>query len=107
MFNSDTELFFPLRVIPSLKGARGNDWNQLIDRVTQDGADEVDKIAFSALVIKLAACQGCDADSFRAMRGCTQCARTIVKRYKGSDQELMDQFELCKKDVAEFLGKRR
>jgi hypothetical protein len=107
MFNSDTELFFPLRVVPSLKDSRGKDWNQLIDLVSQDGADEVDKIAFSALIIKLAACQGCDADSFRAMRGCTQCARTIVKRYKGSDQELLEQFELCKKDVTEFLEKRR
>ncbi|MHC1741204.1 MAG: hypothetical protein AB9897_08860 [Anaerolineaceae bacterium] len=106
MFNSDTELFFPIRVIPTLKQARGAEWDALIDRVTSIEASQVEKIAFSNLIIKLAACQGCDADSFRAMRGCTQCSRIVVKRYKGSDAELLEQFEQCKKEVAEFVEKR-
>lgn len=106
MFNSDTELFFPIRVIPSLKNVRGKEWEQLVERVGNNGADEIEKIAFSALIIKLAGCQGCDADSFRAMRGCTQCSKTVVKRYKGTDSELMEQYAQCVKDVGDFVNKR-
>ena len=105
MFNSDTELFFPMRVIPSLSQVRGKEWEALVERVSN--ANEIEKIAFSDLIIKLAGCQGCDADSFRAMRGCTQCSRMIVKRYKGTDRELVEQFEQCLKDVDEFMKKRQ
>jgi hypothetical protein len=106
MFNSDTELFFPIRVIPTLAKIRGPEWDALIEKATRPDASDVEKIAFSELVVKLAGCQGCDADSFRAMRGCTQCARLVMKRYKGSDAELTEQYEQCTKDVEEFLHKR-
>jgi hypothetical protein len=107
MFNSDTELLFPIRVISSLKNIRGGDWNSLVDRVSNPESPQEEKIAFSAMIIRLAGCQGCDADSFRAMRGCTQCAKMIVKRYKGSDSELLEQFSQGKKDVIDFLDKRK
>lgn len=106
MLNSDTELFFPFRVIPTLHQIRGQEWDNLIDRVEDGKAEEYEKVAFSFLIVKLAGCQGCDADSFRAMKGCTQCARLVVKRFKGTDQELIDQYEQCKKDVQEYLEKR-
>jgi hypothetical protein len=106
MFNSDTELFFPIRVIPTLNDIRGEEWIELVNRLSGDEASDLEKIAFSALIIKLAGCPACDADSFRAMRGCTQCAKMIVKRYKGSDAELLEQYRQCKQDVSEFLKKR-
>lgn len=107
MFNSDTELFFPIRVIPSLRSIRGKEWEGLIDHLSEPKAEEADQIAFTALVVKLAGCTGCDADSFRAMRGCTQCARMVLKRYKGSDADLLIQYELSKNEVNEFLKKRK
>ena len=106
MFNSDTELFFPIRVATSLSTVRGKEWEALVEWVTGPNASEIEKIAFSDLIIKLAGCQGCDADSFRAMRGCTQCSHLVVKRFKGSEAELIAQFNQCKKDVEEFLKKR-
>jgi hypothetical protein len=106
MFNSDTELFFPMRVTPTLSQVRGKEWVSLVERVSGENTSEVEKVAFSALIIKLAGCQGCDADSFRAMRGCTQCSKLVIKRYKGTDAELAEQFEQCKMDVEEFLKKR-
>lgn len=106
MFNSDTELFFPIRVAATLSTVRGKEWESLVGWVTGPNASEIERIAFSDLIIKLAGCQGCDADSFRAMRGCTQCSHLVVKRFKGSDAELLAQFEQCKKDVEEFLKKR-
>jgi hypothetical protein len=107
MFNSDTELFFPMRVTPTLINVRGKVWDRLVDQVSSSAATDVEKIAFSELVIKLAGCQGCDADSFRAMRGCTQCSHTVLKRYKGSDEDLLEMYEQCQKDVVEFLSKRK
>jgi len=107
MFNTDTELFFPMRVTPSLSQVRGKEWEALVERVCKPGASEIEKIAFSNLIIKLAGCQACDADSFRAMRGCTQCSRMIVKRYKGTDGELVELFDQCIKDVDEFVKKRQ
>jgi hypothetical protein len=107
MFNSDTELFFPIRVIPSLRSIRSEEWESLIDRLSGPDAVEVEQIAFTALVVKLAGCTGCDADSFRAMRGCTQCARMVLKRYKGSDADLLNQFEQSKTEVFEFIKKRK
>jgi hypothetical protein len=107
MFNSDTELFFPIRVIPSLRDIRGKGWEKLIDHLGSKSVDEIEEIAFTSLVVKLAGCAGCDADSFRAMRGCTQCARLVLKRFKGSDEDLIAQYELSKSEVSEYLKKRK
>ena len=105
MFNSDTELFFPIRVIPSLEQVRGKEWEALIQRLNSPDVSELEQIAFTNLIVRLAGCAGCDADSFRAMRGCTQCAKMVIRRFKGTDQELLDQYEQCKLEVSEFLQK--
>lgn len=104
MFNSDTEILFPVRVIPSLRSLRGPEWQKLVDDVTEEPDDSVAKIAFTALIVHLGGCGGCNADSFRAMRGCTQCSRITVKRFKGSDQELVELYEQMKVSVAEYLS---
>lgn len=107
MFNSDTELFFPIRVISSLRDIRGKGWEKLIDHLGSGSVNEIEDIAFTGLMVKLAGCAGCDADSFRAMRGCTQCARLVLKRYKGSDEDLIALFDLTKSEVSEYLKKRK
>ncbi len=106
MFNSDTELFFPIRVIPFLNDIRGKEWERLIEQLTSPEVAEVDQIAFTGLIVKLAGCAGCDADSYRAMRGCTQCARLVVKRFKGLDSDLISAYEQNKSEVSEYLKKR-
>ena len=94
-------------MIPSLRGIRGKEWDLFIDKLSSANVGELEQIAFTGLVVKLAGCAGCDADSYRAMRGCTQCARLVLKRYKGSDAELIAQHEQTKIEVTEFLGKRK
>ena len=105
MFNSDTEILFPVRVISSLRGLRGAAWQKLVDEVTNQPDDSVEKVAFTALMVHLGGCSACNADSFRAMRGCTQCAKLTIKRYKGSDQELIEQYEQMKITVREYLSR--
>lgn len=107
MFNTDTELFFPIRVIPALRSVRGDEWAIFIDRFCAEDVEEVDQIAFTGMLVKMAGCAGCDADSFRAMRGCTQCAKLVLKRYKGTDRDLIAQFDQSRTEVEEYLKKRK
>jgi radical SAM superfamily enzyme len=57
-------------------------------------------------MVRLGGCVSCNADSFRAMRGCTQCARQTVRRFRGTDQDLVEQFNEAKADVEKHLQKR-
>lgn len=107
MFNTDTEILFPVRVIPSLRDLRGEEWQNLVDYVILQPDDSAAKIAFTALIVHLGGCGACNADSFRAMRGCTQCARLTIKRFKGSDSELIAQYEEMKATVDDFLSRPR
>jgi hypothetical protein len=50
---------------------------------------------------------GCTADSFRALRGCTQCSRLVVKRYKGSDEDLQKSYKETLMEVSKTIEKRK
>lgn len=99
-------MLFPLRVIPSLADLRGPAWKALIEKLSDPKTDTVEKIAFTALVNKLAGCSACNADAFRAMRGCTQCSHQVLKRHKASDQDLLSIYNDCLKEVQTYLLKR-
>lgn len=105
MYNSDTELMFPLRVAPQLASQRGEKWKGLIDRITAVDANPVDKAAFTLLMVRLGGCQGCSVDSFRGMRGCTACAKQTIRRFRGTDTDLENQFISASNDVEAYLAK--
>jgi hypothetical protein len=105
MYNSDTELLFPSRVIPTLRNLRGDEWRNLVDRVNSLSPEDPDQLAFVLMMIRLGGCVSCNADSFRAMRGCTQCARQTIRRYRGTDRDLIEQFNEARKEVDKFLQK--
>ncbi len=54
------------------------------------------------MMVRLNGCVGCETDSFRAMRGCTACAQQTLRRYKGSDAELIDLYQQALADVRKF-----
>ena len=104
MYNSDTELLFPSRVIPELRNLRNKPWRELVDRVTNTEAGDLDHLAFVLTMVEVDGCMSCNSDSFRAMRGCTQCAFQNVRRFRGPDSELVKMFnqsrrELVKADI--------
>jgi hypothetical protein len=105
MYNIDTELLFPPRVIPALSDLRGKTWQTLIGEVV--GADDgtLDRLAFILVMVRLNSCASCSSDSFRAMQGCTACARQTVKRYRGSDDELVALYVAAKPEIEFFLRK--
>jgi hypothetical protein len=105
MYNIDTDLLFPPRVIPTLRSLRGPAWKELIDRVMEGESTGLDRLAFVLLMIRLGNCISCHADSFRALRGCTHCAYNTVRRFRGSDQDLLDMFADARAEVGRYMGK--
>lgn len=106
MLNPDTELLFPLRVVPMLAESRGEVWKNLIEQLCKPDVNPVDQVAFVFMMVRMGGCVACNADSFRAMRGCTQCARQTVRRNRGSDQELLRLFEQARQEVLAHLNKK-
>jgi hypothetical protein len=107
MYNSDTELMFPLRVVPALLGQRGDKWKALIEKITAPTANPVDQAAFTLMMVRISSCQGCSVDSFRGMRGCTACAKQTVKRYRGTDADLDSLFLQAVSDIEQYLAKSK
>jgi hypothetical protein len=107
MYNNDTELLFPSRVIQALADERGEDWRALIERVAALPQDSPEHLAFVLLMTRLNNCNTCNSDSFRAMRGCTQCALQNVRRFRGSDKEFIKQYEIALKDIEKSLDQKK
>lgn len=103
MYQRDTEMLFPMRVAPTLRDLRGQGWRRLVDRATRSPEGSLDQLAFCLMMIRLASCLTCQADSYRAMRGCTQCAAQVVRRFRGSDEDLVDLFERARTEIALHL----
>jgi hypothetical protein len=95
MDNVDTEILFPMRVIPQLAALRGNEWRSLVKSVLSCSDDSVQKLAFALMMVRLGGCITCNSNSFRAMRGCTDCAQRTIKRYRDDDEDLKKMYFDC------------
>ena len=99
MYNKDTELIFPSRVIRELAEQRGAQWRKLIEKVAELPQDDKAHLAFVLLMTRINNCNTCNADSFRAMKGCTQCALQNVRRFRGSDKEIIALYKTALVDL--------
>lgn len=101
----DTEIVFPPRVIPTLRGLRGPEWRDLIDRLCEHKNDtHPDILAFAWMMVKLNGCLACHADSYRAMRGCTACSQNTIARFKGTDHELIACFKAAREELLDWIN---
>jgi hypothetical protein len=83
---------------------RGEEWLDLVERVTRAQPAELDHLGFVLMMIRLASCASCNADSFRAQRGCPKCASQAVAHFRGKDQDLIDLFLNARREVEQYLG---
>ena len=90
---ADNEILFPHYAIPALRNTRGRKWMKLIDKLTGKTETSIEVIALMSVMIELNGCLACETDSYRAMRGCTSCAQQTMRRFKGSDEELIKMYE--------------
>lgn len=97
------DLLFPSRAIEPLRKLRGEQWERLITGLGDKDPLSPEKIAFVLLMVRIGGCTTCQSDSFRAMRGCVTCSSTTVKRFKGSDQNLLDLYNKAKKEVIKYV----
>jgi hypothetical protein len=106
MYNSDTELIFPPRIIPSLRTSRGATWQKLLGKLEKSDEESPEVTGFVLFMVRIAGCASCNADSFRAMHGCTQCSRQSIKRIKESDKTLIKDYESARLEVLEYLKQK-
>ena len=99
MYEIETELLFPARLIYSLRDLRGKLWHELIVRVVDQPPKSVDMLAFVLLMVRLNGCVTCNMDTYRAMLGCAKCSRQSVERFRQDDQILIKQFEKARSEV--------
>ena len=100
----DSEILFPPRCIPQLRNLRGPKWARLVDHVVSLPDYHEDVLGFATLISKLSSCLTCDLDSYRASLGCCTCAGRTVRGFKGSDEELIQQFERDREEVRAYLA---
>jgi hypothetical protein len=105
MYNPDTEVVFPSKAIGSLSNLRGKIWEELVLQVEGCPVESPEQTAFLLMMIKIDGCTSCNVDSFRAMRGCPACAQLNIRRYKGSDEELLRMYQQMLKETKSFLEK--
>lgn len=107
MQDDGIDLLFPSYVVPSLKNLRGSIWQDLIERINNLEILEKDRLAFILLMVNLSGCITCQADSFKAMRGCTQCASLTVRRFRGNDQDLLFRFQESRRELDRYYQEDR
>ncbi|MBC8097839.1 MAG: hypothetical protein H7Y11_00215 [Armatimonadetes bacterium] len=99
---TENALFFPKTAIASLQKLRGAQWEALVERVTSLPETHEETLALMLLMIQLNGCLTCETDSYRAMRGCCACAQQTLRRFKGSDDELLELYDSALRQVQTF-----
>ncbi len=73
-----------------------------MDFVTGDQSSELEEGCLHSDDGSPGRCADCDADSFRASQGCTQCAKLMIHRFKGDDMDLENLYKSAKKDLEKY-----
>lgn len=93
-------LLFTPALIPHLRDLRGQEWANLIDKLSQLPETDPDALAFAMMMIDIGSCLSCEMDSYRAQKGCVLCARHTILNFKGSDRQLIKHFEQARQAIA-------
>ena len=104
---SDSELLFPPYAISHLKDLRGPTWRKMVERVAALEEDHPESLAFSLMMMRLDGCITCETDSYKAMRGCVACALQNVRRFKGTDRDLLQRYNVALKEITAYVASQR
>jgi hypothetical protein len=101
--HAGSELLFPPYAIAPLRDLRGPEWQALVKRVAALPETHPESLAFSMMMMRLDGCLTCETDSYKAMRGCVQCALQTIRRFKDSDADLTKLYNQAQVDVNSYL----
>lgn len=102
MFNPETDFIFPSRVVPQLGSLRGPVWQRLVERAEQEEEVEPEHLGFVLMMVGLNGCERCNADSFKAMRGCLACSKQTIERFPGSDEDLEESYASSIEQIVDY-----
>lgn len=97
------EIFFPHSSVKALTGLRDTKWRELAKRVATLPEDHPDSLAFCLMMIKLSSCVDCNPDRYKALMGCSACAKRTVAGYKGTDEALLRSFKQARTEIIKYL----
>src|SRR5512136_1138787 len=97
------EILFPHKSVASLLNARNGKWRDLTKRVASLPEDHPDSLAFSLMMIRHCSCLDCNPDRYKALMGCSVCAKRIVSAFKGGDDALLRSFQKARGEVDEYM----
>jgi hypothetical protein len=103
MYNPDTDLLFPPRVLPALRELRGEQWQELVRSVIASGPDSLEVMALILMMARMNNCATCNSDSYRAMNGCTICSKQSLKRTHVTDVALTEIFQSARGEVEQYI----
>jgi len=103
MQDNSIDLLFPSRFIELMCDIRGELWRNFINGLIDLEPTSPERISFVLMMVRLGGCFSCQSDSFRAIRGCILCSNSTVKRYKGSDQSLIELYNEAKIEVINYM----
>ncbi len=101
--HAGSELLFPPYAIAPLRDLRGPEWQALVKRIAALPETHPDSLAFSLMMMRLDGCLTCETDSYKAMRGCVQCALQTIRRFKESDADLTSLYAQAQESVDTYL----
>lgn len=106
MYNPDTDVLFPPRILPALCDLRGAAWQDLVIHALEAGPDSLEQMAFALMMARMNNCGTCNVDSFRAMTGCTACSKQSLKRSHETDEALTEVYRSARAEVEQYLQKK-
>ena len=100
------EILFPHKSVSSLVTIRNGKWRDLVRRVASLPEDHPDSLAFSLMMIRQCSCLDCNPDRYKALMGCSACAKRTLSAYKGADDALVRAFQKARAEVDNYLKER-
>lgn len=97
------ELIFPPFLLVELADVRGTLWKELVNNSNHVNHASPEQIALTLMLAKMSGCATCTTSSYRAIQGCKSCAKQTLKRYRGSDEELVTLYQSAYKEVVDYL----
>ncbi len=97
------EILFPHKSVGALANLREAKWRELAKRVAALPEDHPDSLAFCMMMIRHCDCLDCNPDRYKALMGCSACAKRTVSGFKGPDENLLRSFRQAKSEVLKFL----
>lgn len=97
------EILFPHKSVSALTNLREAKWRELAKHVATLPEDHPESLSFCLMMIRQCGCLDCNPDRYKALMGCSACAKRNVTGYKSADEGLLRAFRQARKDVNEYL----